>query len=102
MFEVTGISGRLPSKLVELEALEEMTGVHRLLSMGRFDSKIYECAYHFPAGTRLILEFAPWRRVELGDRIDVPSVLRHPSVEHLIFKNVAKRGWVPAGVRKPM
>lgn len=93
MFEVTSLLRRLPTKIVELTALEEMAGNHRILRAGRHRSKIFECPYDFAKGTNLVLGFVPWKRLKVGDRLDVATVLRHRSAEKWLLRCAGGGGW---------
>jgi hypothetical protein len=89
VFEVTAVRGWLPSKLVELTAIDNIRGI-KLLGNG-IRGGVFRCPYHFPKGAQLILTYPPWRHFNVGEHIDTATVLKHPSVQRELSRNWESR-----------
>jgi len=86
MFEVTDIAAGLLWKRVRMVALDDMNGTQTLLSPVPHAINAYNCPYRFPKGSTLTLKFTPWKRLAPGDRVDLATVLKHPSVQRQLFR----------------
>ena len=100
VFEITAIDSGFLSKFLELIVTEEVAGVTRIIDGGPRSLTVYECPYRFPQGAKLILEFGRRKQFKVGDRLDVATVLQHPSVKDLILRDASKNGWEKAASRK--
>lgn len=87
MFEVTNVRRGLLAKRVELTALDDMSGTETLVNPALHGTAAYKCPYHFPQGSNLTLRFAPWNALSIGNRVDLSTVLKHPSVQRQLFRN---------------
>ena len=87
MFEVTDVRRGLLAKRVELTALDDMSGTETLVSPSLYGFPALKCPYHFLPGSKLTLGFAPWNALSIGNRVDLSTVLKHPSMQRQLFRN---------------
>jgi hypothetical protein len=87
MFEVTNVQRGLLAKRVELTALDDMSGTDTLVNPAPHGIAAHKCPYHFPRGSNLTLAFVPWKALSIGNRVDLSTVLKHPSVQRQLFRD---------------
>jgi len=90
MFQVTNIERGLINKTVELTALENMGGIETLVNPAIHGMAAYECPYSFPRGSTISLRFAPWNRLSIGDRLELSTVLKQPSIQRQLFRGARR------------
>ena len=86
IFEVTGVRRSLLAKRVELTALDDMIGTETVVNYAPHGMAAHHCPYHFSRGSNLTLRFAPWNALSIGNRVDLPTVLKHPSMQRQLFR----------------
>ena len=86
MFEVRDVQSGLLGNRVELTALDDMKGTVKLVSFAPHGMTAYEVPYCYLRGTSLTLRFAPWKRFGRGTRVDLATVLKHPSMQRQLLR----------------
>jgi hypothetical protein len=90
MFQVTNVRLRLLWKAVTLIAENDMRGTETLVNAAPHGMTAYECPYYFRVGSSLTLRFAPWKSLAKGDRVELATVLKHPSVQRQMFREARR------------
>jgi hypothetical protein len=90
MFEVSNVQLGLLAKRVTLTALDDMSGTETLVNPAPHGIAAHQCPYDFARGSILTLRFAPWKAFAEGDRVELATVLKHPSVQRQMFREARR------------